>query len=48
MGDILPVGMDELLGGAVESVRLELKASWDPEDLSNHAGERVPGTSIRL
>ncbi len=25
----LPIGIDELLGGAVETARLELKASWD-------------------
>ncbi len=26
----LPIGIEELLGGAVETARLELKASWDP------------------
>lgn len=28
-GSLLPIGMDELLSGAVESARLEFKASWD-------------------
>lgn len=27
----LPIGIDELLGGAIETTRLEFKASWDPE-----------------
>jgi ATP-dependent DNA helicase RecG len=27
----LPIGIEELLGGAVETARLELKASWDPD-----------------
>lgn len=31
MKSYLPIGVDELLGGAVETARLELKASWDPE-----------------
>lgn len=28
---ILPLGVDQLLGGAVEGARLELKASWDED-----------------
>jgi ATP-dependent DNA helicase RecG len=31
MRSYLPIGIEELLGGAVESARLELKAGWDPE-----------------
>lgn len=31
MSSILPIGIGELLSGAVEGVRLELKASWDPD-----------------
>jgi len=27
----LPIGIDELLSGAVETARLEFKASWDAE-----------------
>jgi len=30
MPDLLPIGVEELLGGAVENARLECKASWDP------------------
>jgi ATP-dependent DNA helicase RecG len=33
----LPIGIEELLGGAVETARLELKASWDP----NTTGHQV-------
>ncbi|MDX9721835.1 MAG: ATP-binding protein [Myxococcota bacterium] len=31
MNSILPIGIEQLLGGAVEKARLELKASWDPQ-----------------
>jgi ATP-dependent DNA helicase RecG len=31
MRSYLPIGIEELLGGAVETARLELKASWDAE-----------------
>lgn len=31
MTSILPIGLGQLLSGAVESARLELKASWDPK-----------------
>lgn len=26
----LPIGIEEILGGAVETARLEFKATWDP------------------
>lgn len=31
MSASLPIGIDELLGGAVESTRLEFKSRWDPD-----------------
>lgn len=31
MSSFLPIGVEELLGGGVETARLELKASWDPQ-----------------
>jgi ATP-dependent DNA helicase RecG len=31
MNSCLPIGVEELLGGGVETARLELKASWDPQ-----------------
>jgi ATP-dependent DNA helicase RecG len=31
MNSHLPIGVDDLLSGAVEGTRLELKATWDPE-----------------
>ncbi len=37
MSSILPIGIEELLSGAVESIRLELKATWD----SNRTGPQV-------
>lgn len=35
MGSCLPIGIDELLGGAVEGARLEFKASWDPDRMGH-------------
>lgn len=35
MTSYLPLGMEELLGGAVETARLELKASWDAGPTGN-------------
>jgi len=31
MTSILPIGIGEILSGAIESARLEFKASWDPD-----------------
>jgi ATP-dependent DNA helicase RecG len=31
MTSYLPIGIEELVGGAVETARLEFKGSWDPE-----------------
>jgi len=37
----LPIGIEELVGGAVETARLELKASWDPDTAGHEVIETL-------